>query len=158
MTQFVAGYSAIILHLLNTNTRFAHEEIKSRITHLRSLMCFAHVYQWKCILNIRQEILIDIERGNRSWNDSFADIESLNLLLDRTITNSTTRMLTTSTSSEERGWFCSKVQKGECSKTSPHAARKYELSNMFVLLAILKKRCYAITRNLLPHVQTGKTD
>lgn len=128
MTQFVAGYCAIISHLFTTGTRDSLAEIKRRVVHLKSLMCFAHVYQWTCILNIHQEVLIDIERGNRSWNDSFSDIESLNLLLDRSSTSASLRTTAGSSSTSnvtpgKRTWFCSKFQKGECSKTSPHSAR-----------------------------------
>ena len=115
LSQFVAGYCAILTHLLNNGTN--NKEVSARLLHLKSLMCFSHSYPWECVLNIHNEVLMEIERGNRKWGDSFSDIESLNLLLDRKI------VTTKSTSvSSKRVWFCSKYQRGECTEESPHMA------------------------------------
>ena len=51
MTQFVAGYCSIIVHLINRCDNLkAQSEIVHRLRHLKSLMCFAYSYPWECIL------------------------------------------------------------------------------------------------------------
>ena len=99
MTQFVAGYCSIIVHLISRHENLtAQSEIVHRLRHLKSLMCFAYSYSWECILDIHHEVLVELERGNRKWGDNFSDIESLNLLLQR--------KSKTSKTDKKKYWFC----------------------------------------------------
>ena len=115
MTQFVAGYCAILSHLLNSSGVAVPSEVTHRLHHRKSLMCFAHSYPWDCILDIHHEVLIEIERGSRKWGDNLSYIESLNLLLQR---KSNTDLK--SKQDKKKYWFCANYQKGSCSKKSPH--------------------------------------
>ena len=70
-------------------------------------------------MNIHEEVLSEIERGNRSWDSNFSDIESSNLLIEKV----GFKRVTSEAKGGKRHWFCSKFQRGECNKTSPHSAK-----------------------------------
>ena len=121
------------------------DELTHRLTHLKSLMCFAYSYNWDCILNIHEEVLTEIERGNRKSSDNFSDIESLNLLVS---SQKRENNKDADSSSDTRVWFCSKFQKGECNKTSPHAAR---IGNSTKMVKHICATCYLKDRLSLEH-------
>ena len=147
MTQFVAGYCAILSHLLNSSDIAVPSEVTHRLHHLKSLMCFAHSYPWDCILDIHHEVLIEIERGSRKWGDNFSDIESLNLLLQR---KSNTDLK--SKQDKKKYWFCTNYQKGSCSKKSPHSA---VIGNERKMVRHMCATCYLMDKSFSEHPETS---
>ena len=115
MTQFVAGYCSIIVHLISRCENLtAQSEIVHILRRLESLMYFAYSYPWKCMLDIHHEVLVELERGNRKWGDNFSDIESLHLLLQR--------KSKTSKTDKKKYWFCANYQRGSCTKNGRNLA------------------------------------
>ena len=145
MTQFVAGYCSIIVHLISRHENLtAQSEIVHRLRHLKSLMCFAYSYPWECILDIHHEVLVELERGNRKWGDNFSDIESLNLLLQR--------KSKTSKTDKKKYWFCASYQRGSCTKKSPHSA---VIGNERKMVRHICATCYLKDKIASEHPETS---
>ena len=47
------------------------EKQRHRVNHLEDLMYMATRFQWSSFLNYHTSILVEIERGNSNWGDSF---------------------------------------------------------------------------------------
>ena len=84
---------------------------------------------WEPIRDMHGAIIREIERGNRSWNDSFLDFE-VRMLQSQSV-KSCSKQVTSSSevskiySSRSKGYksgviFCKKYQKGQCTKEGAH--------------------------------------
>ena len=97
---------------------------RNKLSHLRTLMYHASHLDWETILDMHAAIVIEIERGNREWGDSFWDIESR--VWNTKGKNSKLTSAKTITSSGASGsrnslMFCKAFQAGKCTKSSPHS-------------------------------------
>lgn len=105
LTQLVRGEVFI---LLNVETDFS----KSRQLHLLNLLYLAEKFPISEIKAYHAEVLRSIERGLKSWNDSFADEKY------RTLTNPSTPF-----KRDNRYLICGAYQSGSCSFSLDHLGK-----------------------------------
>ena len=72
ISEFCAGYASILE--MTSKSKMGH-----RIAHLKELMYLSTKYQWKCVLIYHAACLLEIERGNSKWGDSFQSLQSTTL-------------------------------------------------------------------------------
>ena len=68
LAEFVAGYSAILEESSTKKKEF-------RIIHLKELMYLATKFHWRVVLQFHAACLLEIERGNLRWGDSFQNLQ-----------------------------------------------------------------------------------
>ena len=71
--EFCAGYSTIL------ETVRDQKLLIFRVIHLKDLMYLATRYRWDCVLSYHAACLLEIERGNVKWGDSFQTLQSTTL-------------------------------------------------------------------------------
>ena len=116
-----AGYSAIM------------EECSSRkkdlrLKHLKDLMYLATKFQWKFVLQFHAACLLEIERGNLRWGDSFQELQYATLAGGMLSSRNNSQVSFTGasggkqTNNGDKGkiFFCKGYQHGFCSQTSDH--------------------------------------
>ena len=128
MSEFCAGYLTIMENISDRKI------LSYRTTHLKDLMYLTTKYNWKAVLNFHAACLLEIERGQMEWGDSFHRLESTTLAGGHLRSNnvggsavsgfSGSRVGATTTSSVNNSsgpiLFCKEYQRGVCSKTSDH--------------------------------------
>ena len=65
MPEFCAGYASILEGIKGDRLR------KFRLEHFRECMYLATRYQWRCVLNYHAACLLEVERGNLRWGQSY---------------------------------------------------------------------------------------
>jgi len=73
--EFVAGFTTI-MSLPQTTAL----EGRARLQHLTRLMYLATQYEWSAVRDFHATVLLEIERGSLTWNDSFSHIEQQALI------------------------------------------------------------------------------
>ena len=120
--EFIAGYANILSSLDPISTEF-----RARLKHLQTLMVYATSYNWSTVLDLHSAILMEIERGTRSWGESFADVETIVLNTSAGRPSVNTRGVQKSSRSSVNGasgkrslFYCQKWQTDECSLDDEH--------------------------------------
>ena len=72
IAEFCAGYSSI---LRKTKGKI----VKFRLEHLEEIMYLTTRYFWRNVLNYHAAVLLEIERGNLKWGDSFQHLRDTTL-------------------------------------------------------------------------------
>ena len=117
--EFCAGYLAIVEQ---TQSGF---ESHHMLVHLKELMYLATKYMWSHVLNYHAACLMEIERGNFKWGDSFQALVHTTLagglkqLNTRDKTGFRSRNVTEGVG-DAPVLFCKNFQKGTCSFKEDH--------------------------------------
>ena len=131
MPLFVAGYLEPIRKKL---TKLGEDTSAAKIEHLISIMYLYKTVDWEPIRDMHGAIVREIERGNRSWTDSFLDFE-VRMLHHVKSTKSTDSAKFTSTRGNKGAknvTFCKKYQRGLCSKEGAHSLSLQDGRTIFV--------------------------
>ena len=115
LEEFVAGYSAILL-LPQVSSR----ERLHRTEHLGALMYLASICEWPAVRSFHAAVLLEIERGQLNWGDSFLYLENLTLAGSHRKVKDQTKCPAPQTSTIIL--FCREYQKGSCSHNKDHYA------------------------------------
>ena len=118
MAEFVAGYTAI---MEETSSR----KKDLRLKHLKDLMYLATKFQWKFVLQFHAACLLEIERGNLCWGDSFQELQYATLaggMLSSRSNGQASFAGARQTNNEDKGriLFCKSFQNGFCTQTRDH--------------------------------------
>lgn len=136
---FVAGYVNNILIAKTPSSM-----VSFKLKHLEKLMYFSRMHSWGSCLAYNEAVFTEIERGHKSWESSFMDLEfvlrfgsqanntsnnSYNNFQPRSNYNrkgpvSTAVSSTASVSSKPRDngiWYCSKFNRGQCTLGPSHS-------------------------------------
>ena len=145
--EFCAGYASIL------ETVKSKKEFKFRLSHLKDLMYLATKYRWDCILNYHAAVLLEIERGNVKWDDSFQMLQSTTLaggFLQSDESNSTASKKST----EGPIMFCRNFQRGLCQEAHDHWGEFYGEQRY---LRHICAKCWLQTRKKSPHSEDSDT-
>lgn len=113
LAEFCAGYATIL-----ESKSLPSNEIIHRIAHLKDLMYLATQYKWSNVLNFHAACLLEIERGNLKWGQSFH-----HLTLSTLANGFLSAVSTSHTSNSFRPQavlFCSDFQRGHCQFNHDH--------------------------------------
>ena len=139
--EFCAGYATI---LENAHSK---KEVKHRITHLKELMYLATKYRWDCVLNFHAACLLEVERGNLSWGDSFQSLQ-ITTLAGGFMESGAHRSHPTITIKDGPVSFCKNYQRGACTEDGDHQG---ELNGSIRFLRHICARCWLVNRKKAPH-------
>ena len=135
MAEFCAGYVSILESIEQERLR------KFRLAHLRDIMYLATQYQWQCVLKFHAACLLEVERGNMRWGQSFQVLQNATLAggfiqnhsssfgrsgsfsNNNSNSNNFQRSFNNNNQSMRNGeriCFCSRFQNGSCSQQSDH--------------------------------------
>merc|ERR1711974_221005 len=70
VAEFGAGYAAILIKTKDAKKRM------HQLKHFEHLMYLTTRYQWRSVLSYHAAVLLEIERGNKKWGESFQDVEN----------------------------------------------------------------------------------
>ena len=73
MAEFCAGYTSILESIKDEKLR------RYRMAHFRDLMYLATQYQWRCVLKFHAACLLEVERGNMRWGQTFQVLQNATL-------------------------------------------------------------------------------
>ena len=101
-----------------------------RLTLLRRVLYHSKDYQWPAVRNFHQSVLLEIERGVRTWqNTNYLDIEA-SVLFKNPITPSSTYIKSSGSSHQgnsriqtSRRYFCLDFNRSVCAHEGSHEAR-----------------------------------
>ena len=136
--EFCAGYAAI-LEVVKSK-----KEYRDRLAHFKELMYLATKYRWECILNYHAAVLLEIERGNVKWDDSFQMLQSTTLaggFLDQPSN-------VTKKSTDGPIVFCKNFQRGACQEIHDHWG---DFNGTERLLRHICAKCWLQSRKKSPH-------
>ena len=157
MPLFIAGFLETLLVDLKRRGR---TRVTDKIRHLKSLMYNATQLDWDTILDMHAAVVIEIERGNREWGDSFWDIES-RVYHTKQVKgiNSTVKQPGGGVKGNNPGtgkpgsvMFCKAYQAGKCSKQSPHTA---VFSGKTHTVSHICATCWLVTREKKMHPESS---
>ena len=120
MSEFCAGFLTIL-------ERESEEKRMYRIAHLKELMYLSSRFKWRNILDYHGACLLEIERGQLKWGDSFQMLQSTTLAGGLLVT--TSRAGNTGGNPNRSGSnnglsegvvFCKAYQRGVCPQTRDH--------------------------------------
>ena len=103
---------------------------------------------WETVLDIHAAIVIEIERGNRRWGDSFWDIESRVWHTKQSGKKGNTQSFSGKSNAPKSNsgqgvMFCKAYQSGKCTKQSPHnvifGGKKYLVTHICATCWIVEK-------------------
>ena len=155
LAEFCAGYATIL-------NKTKSKKRKHRITHLEDLMCLATRFQWRSVLNYHAAVLMEIERGNAKWGDSFEILKNTTLvgshishqrggngsfghgannLQQGSVDRKTSRTL-----------FCRQYQQGICSHSGDHQG---VFEGKEQLLKHICAKCWLGGRKMASHPETS---
>ena len=120
ISEFCAGYMTIL-------ENESEEKRVYRIAHLKELMYLSSRFKWRNILDYHGACLLEIERGQLRWGDSFQMLQSTTLAGGLLVT--TPRAGNTGGNPNRSGSnnglsegvvFCKAYQRGVCPQTRDH--------------------------------------
>ena len=105
--------------------------MKFRLEHLEELMYLSTRYFWRNVLNYHAAVLLEIERGNLNWGDSYQSLRDTTLagnFINSSMRNGGTNgnfggKSFTKLSDESGGvrvLFCQNFQRGVCNQSRDH--------------------------------------
>ena len=161
LAEFVAGYSAILEESSTKKKEF-------RISHLKELMYLATKFHWRVVLQFHAACLLEIERGNLCWGDSFQNLQYATLAGGSL--SSSTRNNTQVNSShgnqqaqpkqqagEEKGGrilFCKPFQYGFCSHSQDHQGL---FRGETCTLKHICANCWLHSKKISPHPESSES-
>ena len=152
IAEFCAGYCTIL-------ERTKVEAVKqARTTMLRELMYFSTVYKWSSVLDYHSACLLEIERGNLKWGDSFQHIIHTTLVpSQRADKNKKREKAKSDTKSSKSGpiRFCSPWQTGQCKQTGDHEG---QIKGTTYLLRHICANCWMHDKTFKPHPESECPD
>ncbi len=106
--------------------RVSHEETVGRLHLLQRVAYHSKAYTWVACLNFHGAVLLDIERGLRSWSDTDFQALEASCLYQNPISKAPSKSNPSSKSVpklEPRDtYFCSDYNRGQCSRAGGHDA------------------------------------
>ena len=153
---FVAGEIEIISQTVDAVERRGRENM------LRRIMYHAGKYDWRFILDFYAAVIKSIEYGEKSWGDSFQDVEHmvLGMRVPQIAAPSASsgfeksgKFETTSSASSKAVLFCAPFQRGVCS-VSDHA-HDARLWGRQVVVRHICARCWQENKVLSAHGQNS---
>ena len=114
--DFVSGF-AVILTELSPSSSTQLQEFQARTAHLARLMELATIYHWKAVLNFHSRCLLQIERGQLNWGDSFDHLESIALSAHLKVK---TGVGSAGKKANLRPFYCLSYQNGGCKEEDSH--------------------------------------
>ena len=138
--EFCAGYSTILEGL-------SGKKLIHRVEHLKELMYFSTIYRWDCVLSYHAACLLEIERGNLRWGDSFQKIQMT------TLAGGTLNRQTENLNKNESGpvVFCRNFQQGFCAEATDHMG---EFKGNIRLLRHICASCWLYHRKKSTHPES----
>ena len=158
VAEFCAGYATIL-------KKSSRKKQKHRISHLEDLMYLATRYQWRSVLNYHAAVLVEIERGNASWGDSFETLKSTTLISNPITSQRNGTKInrdrqhenndpSTSKESGSRVLFCRNFQRGTCSHTNDHQGW-YDGRDQ--LLRHICANCWLVSKKMASHPEHSES-
>ena len=118
IAEFCAGFATIL-----ERTTVAMEK-EARIAFFRELMYFATIYTWSEVLAFHAAYLMEIERGNLKWGQSYHHLIHTTLITPaRKQPSQSNRGVRSEKSKGSQGGpirFCPKYQRGVCTFSEDH--------------------------------------
>ena len=160
LAEFVAGYSAIL-------EECSPKKKDHRIKHLKDLMYLATKFHWRVVLQFHAACLLEIERGNLRWGDSFQDLQyatlaggsftSRNVSLPHPSGVGSQNIQQQKQTVDERGGrilFCKAFQYGFCSHSTDHQGL-YKGENC--LLKHICANCWLNSKKINVHPENSES-
>lgn len=114
LPEFCAGYATIL-----QNPKIPPTELSHRVSHFKDLMYLATQYRWSNVLNFHAACLLEIERGNLQWGNSFHHL-TLSTLANGFLHDSNSSHQSFSPPKSPPTLFCSDFQRGQCNYSGDH--------------------------------------
>ena len=148
IAEFCAGYATIMESVENKKV------LKHRIVHLKDLMYLATKYRWDCVLNFHAACLLEIERGNMQWGDSFQSLQ---------LTTLAGGFLPVSGAGHQRqqssrGYdgplvWCKKFQRGVCTEDTDHMG---DFNGEQRYMRHICAKCWSLHKKKSPHSEDSE--
>ena len=158
LAEFCAGYAAILRKCKDAKKR------EHRLAHFEHLMYLTTRYQWRSVLSYHAAVLLEIERGNRKWGESFQDLENTTVAgnfinnyrgggSNNGLRQRSKPGTNTTNDGEGRVLFCRNFNKGTCSHTQDHNG---SFEGETQLLRHICAVCWLGSRKKASHAETSE--
>ena len=152
MSEFCAGYLTIL-------ESESEEKKIHRVAHLKELMYLSSRFKWRNILDYHGACLLEIERGQLRWGDSFQMLQSTTLAGGLLFTNSRggsnggNQNRSIGGGRNEGVVFCKAYQQGVCPHTRDHQGQFYGQNR---LLKHICGKCWQNSKTQVAHPETSE--
>ena len=155
MSEFCAAYMTIL-------EKESDDKLMHRVAHLKELMYLSTRYKWRSILDYHGACLLEIERGQLKWGESFQLLQSTTLAGGLLVSNNRGGTSGFHANRSQNGGnnagrsegvvFCKGYQRGTCQQPQDHYGQFYG-ENRF--LKHICGKCWINTKAQMPHPETS---
>lgn len=150
----VAGEIACIL-----SHKLGEDEKVGRLRLLQAVAYHSKAFEWQACLDFFSTCLLEVERGERAWNDNRGWlVEEANTLYQHPLREKARSTAQASggagnASRERRRWFCQAFQKGDCNHRGAHDAT---VKGVRRTVEHFCASCFQKTKVVRMHAETSK--
>ena len=158
MGEFCAAYMAIL-------EKESDDKLMHKIAHLKELMYLSTRYKWRSVLDYHGACLLEIERGQLKWGESFQLLQCTTLAGGMLVSNNrggaagfnTNRSYSQSGAGNSGGRsegvvFCKGYQRGTCQQLRDHYGQFYGENR---LLKHICANCWLNSKTQVVHPETS---